>query len=46
MTKIIIFRLFPFAIINYDQIELYLYHCLKQPHAILLDENKQAKNSN
>ncbi len=46
MTKIRIFRLFPFSIINYDHIELSLYHCLKQPHAIFLDGNKQAENSN
>ncbi len=36
------------AIIIYDRhnyIEWCLYYCLKQPHAIFLDVNKQAENT-
>ncbi len=51
MTKIIIVDYslkIVIAIINYDYHNLnwmMLYHCLKQPHAIFLDE-KNAENTN
>ncbi len=54
MTKIIIVDYsleIVIAIILYDHHNLHwmnewcLYHCLKQLHAIFLDENKQAENT-
>ncbi len=44
MAKIIIVNSLE-IVIAIIYIELCLYHCLTQPHAIFLDENKRAENT-